>query len=49
MDETTRYRTTDLYFYSDEDLTALAAALHARARPVCLGPNPRSPSGGVVL
>lgn len=42
MDESTRYRATDLYFYSDEDLTALAAALHARASPVCLGANPRT-------
>jgi len=42
MDESTRYRTTDLYFYSDEDLTALAAALHVWSKPVCLGANPRT-------
>jgi len=42
MDESTRYRTTDLYFFSDENLTALAAALHAWCKPVCLGANPRT-------
>lgn len=42
MDESTQYRTTDLYFFSEENLTALAAALHSWARPVCLGPNPRT-------
>lgn len=39
MDETTRYRTTDLYLYSDEDLTALAAALQARLPALCVGVN----------
>ena len=41
-DESTRYRTTDLYFLSDENLTALAEALHAWSPPVCLGENPRT-------
>lgn len=39
MDETTRYRTTDLYLYSDDDLAALAAALQARLPARCVGVN----------
>jgi len=39
MDELTRYRTTDLYLFSDDDLTPLATALQARLPALCIGVN----------
>lgn len=39
MDESTRYCTTDLYLFSEVDLTTLTAALQARLPALCIGVN----------